>query len=412
MELDLDLLKKIIDDPEMSSRHTVVEKYDLSDRIAGYYWFLAGNMGTISQLFETDDELVEQNVRFQKQKQKFMDFNRIERKAFREYARVENAVEEYTRELTRVFENNPYKPSTVFHDVIGNAVGVIHLSDLHFNELIDMSDNRYDFTIASKRIYKLVYESIKYFSLHDVSDVFLLGTGDFMNSDRRLDELVAMATNRAKATFIGVQILENAIVHLNEHFNVHMAGVCGNESRVGKDQNWAKDLVSDNYDFTIFNILRYKLKNCEGISFLGMSDKHEEVIEVGNKNFLLVHGHQIGKDTTKDLSKLVRKYAHKDIEIDFVIWGHLHEAMISDLYARSSALCGSNDYSEGSLLLVGRASQNIHIVFDNNRIDSVKIDLQDTDKYVGYDTKDWEDAYNPKSLEKTKRKETVLRITI
>ena len=412
MDLNKELLERIINDAEMSSRHTVAEKYELGERVAGYYWFVATHMGTLSEFFETDDELVEQNVKYQKQKQKFADHNRIERKAFREHARVENAVSEYTQALIKVFEDNPYKAKGVAHTSRDGAVGVLHLSDVHFNELIDINSNKFDFNIASKRFHKLVVEATLYFLQHGVTDVFLMMTGDMLNSDRRLDELVSMATNRSKATFIAVQIVENAIVHLNEKFNIHVAGVVGNESRVGKDYNWSNNLVSDNYDFVIFNILRHKLKDVDGISFLGLSDKHEEVVDVNGRNFLLVHGHQIGKDISKDLSKLVRKYAQKDIDIDFTIWGHLHEAMVSDLYARSSSMCGSNNYSEDALLLVSRASQNIHVVFSSDRIDSIKIDLQNTNDYIGYDTKDWRDAYNPKSVEKTRKKETILRITI
>lgn len=412
MELNKELLERILNDAEITSRDTIAEKYELSDRVAGYYYFVAQNFGTISEMFDTDPEIVEQNVRYKKQQQKFQDFNRIERKSFREYARVENAVEEYAKNLISVFETNPYKVEGIKHESNGVAVGVLHLSDLHFNELIDIKSNKYDFDVASKRIYKLVCEAVRYFSLHDVSDVFVLITGDLMNSDRRLDELVSMATNRSKATFIAVQILENAIVHLNTHFNVHIAGVVGNESRVGKDYNWSNGLVSDNYDFVIFNILRHKLKDVNGISFLGLSDKHEEVVQINGKNFLLVHGHQIGKDISKDVSKLIRKYAQMDIDIDFVIWGHLHEAMIADLYARSSSLCGSNNYSEDALLLVSRASQNLYIVFDDDRIDAIKVDLQDTKEYAGYDTKVWQDAYNPKSLDKVRKHETILKIIV
>jgi len=46
-----------------------------------------------------DTELIAENVRYKKQTQKFQDTNRIERKAFRENARIENAVEEYAKEL-------------------------------------------------------------------------------------------------------------------------------------------------------------------------------------------------------------------------------------------------------------------------------------------------------------------------
>jgi predicted phosphodiesterase len=397
----------------MSSRHTVAEKYGMGERIAGYYWWLVQNIDYVSNMFETDKSLVEQNVRYQKQKQHMMDINRIERKSFREYARVENAVSEYAKELMRIFDDNPYKVETVYHDVVGDAVGVIQLSDTHFNELINIKGNKYDFTVASQRIHKLVSEAINYFNLYNVSDVFVFLGGDLMNSDRRLDELVSMATNRSKATFISVQILEHAILHLNTHFNVHVAGINGNESRVtGKEYNWSNELVSDNYDFTIFNVLRYKLKDSDGISFLGLCDKYEEVVDVNGKNFLLVHGHQIGKDISKDISKLIRKYAVKDIAIDFVIWGHIHEAMIADMYARNSSVCGSNNYSEDALLLVSRASQNLHIVFDGDRIDSIKVDLQDVSGIEPYPTQDWIDAYNPKSVDKAHKQETILRITI
>lgn len=412
MELNKELLERIIADESITSRDVISDKYELSDRVAGYYWFIAKNIGAISELFSTDDELVEQNVRYKKQQQKFQDYNRIERKSFREYARVENAVAEYVQKLIDVFENNPYKTTGILHTSSDKAVGVIHVSDVHFNELIDINSNKYDFSVASKRFYKLVHEATQYFLMQGVTDVFMLLTGDLMNSDRRLDELISMATNRSKATFISVQILENAIMHLNQQFNVHIAGVVGNESRVGKDYNWSNDMVSDNYDFVIFNILRYKLQDVKGVSFLGLSNKHEEVVEVNGKNFLLVHGHQIGKDISKDVSKLIRKYAQMDIDIDFLIWGHLHEAMIADLYARSSSVCGSNNYSEDALLLVSRASQNVHIVFSKDRIDSIKVDLQNTDGYEGYNTNDWNDAYNPKSLDKARRHETILRIVV
>jgi len=412
MELNKDLLQRIIDDTEMSSRESIANKYDVSERIASYYWFVAQNMGTLSEFFETDDELVEQNVRNKKQQQKYQDLNRIERKTFREHARVENAVSEYVQQLVEIFDKNPYKVKGFGYASTDHAVGVVHISDIHFNELININTNKFDFDVASKRFHKLITEASKYFELHDVSDVFVFTTGDLMNSDRRLDELISMATNRSKAAFIGVQIMENAIVHLNSMFNVHIAGVVGNESRMGKDYTWTNEMVSDNYDFTIFNILRYKLKDADGISFLGLSNKHEEVVEVNGKNFLLIHGHQIGRDLSKDISKLIRKYAQMDITIDFVIFGHLHEAMIADLYARSSSMCGSNNYSEDALLLVGRASQNLHIVFSKDRIDSIKIDLQDTDGYSGYDTFAWKDAYNPKSVDKTRSHETVLKIII
>ena len=260
MEINKDLLKAVIAHPTKTI-NDVRKTFELNEMEARRYLFVAENVEAISSVFETDKELIEQNVRYKKQQQKFADLNRVERKSFREYARVENSIEEYIKSLVEVFDANPYKPVGVLHQIDEKVIGVIQLSDLHFNELINIKSNQYDFNIASKRLQKLARESRKYFLVNGVTDVFVLCSGDFLNSDRRLDELLSMATNRSKATFISVQILENMFVDLNTHFNLHIAGVCGNESRVGKDFNWSNELISDNYDFTIFNILRYKLNS-------------------------------------------------------------------------------------------------------------------------------------------------------
>lgn len=409
---DLDLL---LSQNKKLTRYEIMQLIGVTESMARTYYGIIENIDVLfgePEPESVDAELVTENVRIAKQRQKLLDSNRIERKSFREYARVENAVSEYVQQLVNVFESNPYKYEGNTFSKASTSVGVIQLSDIHFNELIDIKTNKYDFNIASKRLQKLAYEAKRYFSAHDITTIFVFMTGDLMNSDRRLDEIMAMATNRSRATFISVQIIENMLIDLNQQFNVFVTGVCGNESRISKDYNWNNDIVSDNYDFTIFNILRYKLKDSCGITFLGLSDKHEEVVSVNGKNFLLVHGHQIGKDITKDISKLIRKYAQIDVDIDYVIFGHVHEAMMSDTYSRSSSLCGSNSYSEDALLLIGRSSQNLYVVSNTDRIDGIKVDLQDTSEYSGYSNKDWMDAYNPKSLEKARKQETILRITI
>ena len=48
-----------------------------------------------------DFDLLKENVKLAKQKQSAQDLNRIERKTFREHARVENAVSKYTKKLSK-----------------------------------------------------------------------------------------------------------------------------------------------------------------------------------------------------------------------------------------------------------------------------------------------------------------------
>ena len=99
------------------------------------------------------------------------------------------------------------------------------------------------------------------------------------------------------------------------------------------------------------------------------------------------------------------------IKIDFIICGHLHETMIRDQIARSASLVGSNTYSERALNLSGRAAQNIYIFTEDGRQD-IRIDLQETDRYEGYDINTELEAYNAKSLKKTHQKHTIFKIII
>lgn len=362
-----------------------------------------------------DKEIIEESVRLGKQKQRFQDLNRVERKAFREYARIENAVSEYTQQLVDVFKKNPIEIASIKHDFAkqDSPIGVFQLSDTHFNELVELETNRYDFTIASQRLQKLVDSAIVYFSSQNVGTVLVVFTGDLLNSDRRLDELVSAATNRSKATFLAVQILENVIIDLNRYFNVSVASVTGNESRVGKDVGWQHQIASDNYDLTIYRILEYHLRDKQGITFIG-GDSLTKVVDICGYNWLLIHGHQNGfnNSLTQSISKLCRLYSDKGIIIRYVIFGHIHEALIADMYARSSSPVGANSYSEDALMLTSRASQNLHVQHHNGNIDSIKVDLQNYDGYDGYPIQKELEEYNAKSANKIRGNEVIFKVVI
>ena len=67
----------------------------------------------LDQFPDVDLELLRENIRLAKRTQRFADSNRIERKAFREYARVDNAVSEYNQELVKVLDQ--YNPVSYTH---------------------------------------------------------------------------------------------------------------------------------------------------------------------------------------------------------------------------------------------------------------------------------------------------------
>lgn len=361
-----------------------------------------------------DAEIVEENVRLAKQKQAQQDRNRIANKSFRESARVENALTEYNKELIELLKKQNLSKLTVRHEKESKCAGVVHITDVHFNELVNLAHNKYDFKIASRRIWLLIQRAKEYFRMKGINKVLLALTGDLMNSDRRRDEMLAMATNRSKATFLAVDILQQAILDLNRDFNVTVAAICGNEGRVNQELGWQDLVASDNYDYTIYHTLRKVFEGAEGVQFDPMQNPLEVVIEIATQNILLVHGHALkqGALSRAVAEKKAQWMANHSIQIDYVIFGHIHEAFVSDQFARGGSPCGDNAFSSSALNLTGRASQNFYVFYENGNRDGMKVDLQNIEGIKGYDFKKALEAYNPKSADKAKHTETVFKVVI
>ena len=361
-----------------------------------------------------EDRIVDITVKLAKEKQKLQDKNRISNKAFREYARIDNAVAELQENLLTLLEKKSL-PKTVFRGKKipknGKVGAIVHLTDLHFNELINLMHNKYDFNVASQRLRKFVNDTKIYLKAHNVKDICVAMTGDMLNSDRRLDELLSEATNRAKAVVLSVTLLEQVLLDLQQDFNISVAHVIGNESRITEDVGWVEEVASDNYDTIIHGFLT-KIFQKSNIKFF-QGHCTEKVVEVCGQNVLLIHGNQL-KSTTyhKQIQSIKGKYASQGIILDFIISGHYHNAKLGDVYAQGSSLAGANAYSNDALQLESRASQNIHIFFENGNRDSIKIDLQHVDDVKGYPIEEDLIAYNAKSVSKSKKKVTVHKIVI
>jgi len=360
-----------------------------------------------------DVEMLTENVRLAKQTQKFRDTNRIERKSFRENARIDNALEELDGELIKLLKENTFSRHIKWHvdNKPERAVGIVQFSDAHFNELVNLPFNKYDFAEASKRCHKYIRLVKRFLSGFDIGSVLFAMCGDILNGDRRLDELLNQATNRSKAMFLATDIIKYMLLDLNRDYNVRVACVTGNESRKGKEIGYSDLCITDNYDFDIANMLEYILGGSDGITFSHPDDWSEQVVEVCMQNVLLIHGQQVSKEVEKSIQRIVGKYAARGIEIRYVLCGHVHSCRIGDTYSRSSSLVGGNGYSDNALQLTSRASQNVHVVTPRD-LHSMKVDLQDTTDEPGYDIDHRLAEYNAKSFAKLHNPTTIFKVTI
>ena len=363
-----------------------------------------------------DRELLQFNVRLAKRQQALADTNRIERKAFREYARIENAAAAYGRELAALLDQRDFSRGLNLATIPDGteAALIVQLSDLHFNERVELPSNRYDFAVASARLAKLAARVKQIGTSYGARKVVVACLGDFLNSDRRLDELLSNATNRSQATLLAVDILRAFLLDLRSQFQLEVYGITGNESRVNKELGWSDALATDSYDLMIYEILRRGFSQTEGIAFCGFR-ANELLFQVLGRTFLCLHGHQIGANTQKSVQEITGKYAAQGITVDYTLFGHLHASNIGDYHARNASLVGSNAYSEAGLNFCSKAAQNIHIVTGakgSGAIDGLKVDLQDTTGITPYPFSSAWEAYCPKSERKLHHSSVVYQVVV
>lgn len=359
----------------------------------------------------SDIDIVLTNVRLAKQKQASFDTNRVANKSFREFARSENAVEAIALELVEILKNHQFEPPIKNHAATDSrACAILHLSDNHLNEMVDLPHNKYDWDIAAKRLKKLANRTIKVCKSYGVNKLVVCFTGDLINSDRRLDEALTNAGNRASACVLATYLYGQMLEHLASQLQVSCASISGNESRIQKDVGWTRDVASDNYDFIIYNML--SILHGKYIDFSQSNQPSEQVINVAGQNVLMIHGHGTKGTGQQNIQAVKGRWLARGVNVDFVISGHFHECHLSDSYARSSSLVGSNAYSEDALNLAGRASQNVYIVHEGGGFDGIKIDLQHTEGVEGYDIQEQLISYNTKSALKAHKGEVIFSVVI
>lgn len=374
-------------------------------------------LGRYLRVLNSDKELISENVRYKKERQRAMDISRVERKSFREHARVENTLEELAKEIKTELRTHAKELAKInikpLIKIKSKGVGVLHITDIHGNELITLPHNTYDFEILAQRLKLYISESLRYFDFMGVSKVLFVAGGDLLNSDRRKDEILLSATNRAKAAILTGHLIKQAILEVrSKGYTVDIISVLGNEARIGDEMPFSEEGLSENYDFLIMAQLKelFEFSKISGVNFLSI-DKVEEIVNVNGQNWLI--SHDVTKYTDKQTSSqaTIGRHSLQGKTISYIIGGHIHSTRITDFTCRASSMAGSNSYNENGLNLAGRASGVCYVVKDGRRFVN-HIDLQDTKNIEGYSVVDKLKEYHAKSATKLHVKQVIHQIVI
>jgi hypothetical protein len=259
------------------------------------------------------------------------------------------------------------------------------------------------------------YAKYKFDSL-GMSKIVVKSTGDLVNSDRRFDEKIHMATNRVKASFVAYELIRAMLLDLAHHFDkVLFVGVTGNESRVDEELGWSELMMTDNYDFSIYRQLFYQFENNARIHVPKQESYVEYILEIAGNTCLVTHGHQrtlSGGDVEKGVIQMVGKWAARGYNIDHIFFGHKHYSRAGDHFTRNASLPGANAYSNNALQLITKAAQMLHTFYENKDIYTERVSLDNIEGVTPYPYDRDLEAYNAKSLLKTKPGRTIFQIKI
>lgn len=357
---------------------------------------------------EPDYEIVQENVKLAKKYQYQQDINRIERKTFRDHAQAHNALANLQQQILETLQgygteltvenrrSGPYDSET--------PVAVLHLSDLHFNELIDLPHNRYDFEVAAKRLQLLAKKTKRYALASGCERIVVAIGGDVINSDRRLDEVLSMATNRARAVVLATHLLRQLILDFRTDFFVDVFGITGNEGRAKQELAWGEPAVSDSYDASVYFMLEALLTGVEdkGLRIYPLQG-NQALFKIHNQTFLLIHGHQVNATDQRKVQSIIGKHSAVSGQcVTHVLCGHIHSTVLSDYVSRNASLAGANAYSDEGLNFASKAAQNLHIV-DRWGLDGVKLDVQEIKNVEGYEIIPQLQAHCAKSVDLARR---------
>lgn len=321
--------------------------------------------------------------------------NRNWRKSSRDLNAAEAILENLLNTINAYGKKLGYKIKLDPLSIKNGGTGVIIITDTHGNELVDTPYNKYDFKVFSRRLKKLITFSLAYFKMLGIEKVVILFLGDLMNSDRRPDEKVAMATNRSKALFLISHLFNQAILEVAQYYPVEIYGALGNESRINEDFSFHPFTASDNFDFLILETCRRSLEPLNLDIKFGPIDVIQQTVRIEDQNWLMCHDVNKTTNTPKNSQSVIGKMTLLRDPVEFVVGGHIHSFQCTDFSCRSGSLVGGNDYSTNGIELASKASGTCIVAKGKERFIQY-IDLQEAEE--GYNILEELEYYDVKSI--------------
>lgn len=316
-----------------------------------------------------------EDAEFLKQVYKYKELLKIERKRkdllLKQVASQENIYDYICENFPNVEYNYVNRVETEVND-IEEGTAVLHLSDLHYGEVVQMGNTLYDCAIAENRLSSIISQFCNIAKNYKKAVVFI--NGDMINGSIH-DEF--KTTNEMVVTDCVIRLtklLSESLIlirnYMEDDAKLDVIFTVGNHSRTIPGGVYYKNKVKENWEYLLGCFVRESLKHT-GID-VEVSNTPSIVCQIEDLRFAVTHG-----DCFKSLNNIrmgVAKFQEMNMStvgpFDHLLMGHFHSTQIMNGIGGKIFVNGSfkecDEYSVGNLYQIVPPEQTVLIVKGNN----------------------------------------------
>lgn len=303
------------------------------------------------------------------QEKKTRDTLNAYRRQVTDTARIEELKESITNTVDKL--NKLPKISCNSKAEVSDREAVLMISDLHIGADVDNFYNKYNVEIATKRLNKLVDDTIKYCHLYNVKTLHVLNMGDLIHGLIHISARLEQTNDTVEQVMIAAELLSNALNKLqNAAPNITYRSVVDNHSRIVANKN--EHIEKDNLGRLIDWYVKERMKNSDIVFMNDNIDVGIGKFKIQNKTIVFAHGHQ---DTINGMFQAMTGATREFV--DYALLAHYHSEKVKAYQGFkvivNGSIIGSDSYAL-SKRLFGKPSQTL-LVFENGNLSTISIDL-------------------------------------
>ena len=319
--------------------------------------------------FFTDDgylkELQKERQELQKEKQKLSD-ERIElNRQIREEARKESYLDLVRRVILEETQPIELKHNNDCNYALTDNSLIVHLTDIHAGEEVDIYSNKFNEQILKERIENYTDKILNIARLHHSENCYLIISevvSGIIHNNLRLQNNMDMMESFKYIS----ELIASMITTLSNYFDeVHIYVTEGNHSRISANKE--DSLKGENMDILLPFYLRARLQNYYNVHCYDNADPIEIArFDVYGNHIMAAHG-----DRDNPQSVIQNFTMIFGIKPDIVYLGHRHTNGLSTVFGsrvvESGSLIGTNNYAQ-DIRKCSKPEQTVSVIDANGLV--------------------------------------------